>query len=303
MPKTASRRSCARTGKHDKYRPSDDIRPDWSKILSDAVSEPGIISTAYTAFWNYSVGNQLLALFECHARKLQPGPIHTFRGWQKLGRFVRRGEKAITLCVPRLVKRKHFDAPPEGALAETPAAGDGAERSGGEVSYTIFLYKPHWFVLSQTEGQEYQPLSIPTWDEATALYALSIERAPFSGLNGNVQGYATERRFAVSPVAYHPHRTCLHEIAHIVLGHTQELQGLSDGDEQTPRDIREVEAEAVTLICCQSLGLPGAEFSRGYLQHWLGQQKIEDRCAQRIFTAADTILKAGRPPVADELIE
>ncbi len=73
--------------------------------------------------------------------------------------------------------------------------------------------------------------------------------------------------------------------------------GMSDGDERTPRDVRKVEAEAVTLICCQSLGLPGEEFSRGYLQHWLGKQKIEERSVHRIFTAADRILKAGRPPV------
>jgi antirestriction protein ArdC len=68
---------------------------------------------------------------------------------------------------------------------------------------------------------------------------------------------------------------------------------MSDGDEITPRDIREVEAEAVALICCQSLGLPGEEFSGGYLQHWLGKEKIEERSAQRIFKAADSILKAG----------
>ena len=39
--------------------------------------------------------------------------------------------------------------------------------------------------------------------------------------------------------------------------------------ETTPRDIREVEAEAVARrggLCCDSLGLPVAEFSRGYIQ-------------------------------------
>jgi len=77
------------------------------------------------------------------------------------------------------------------------------------------------------------------------------------------------------------------------------MMGMSDGDELTPRDVREVEAEAVSLICCQSLGLPGEVFSRGYLQHWLGKQKIEERSVHRIFKAADTILKAGRPKVAD----
>lgn len=33
--------------------------------------------------------------------------------------------------------------------------------------------------------------------------------------------------------------------------------------------LREVEAEAVALICCESLGLPGAECCRGYIQGWV----------------------------------
>ena len=39
---------------------------------------------------------------------------------------------------------------------------------------------------------------------------------------------------------------------------------LSD-TEVIPYDIWEVEAEAVALLCCESLSLPGAEFSRGYV--------------------------------------
>jgi hypothetical protein len=56
-----------------------------------------------------------------------------------------------------------------------------------------------------------------------------------------------------------------------------------------------VEAEAVALLCCESLGLPGAEFSRGYIQSWGQGQAISERSAQRIFHAADRILKAGYP--------
>lgn len=158
-----------------------------------------------------------------------------------------------------------------------------------------FVYRPNWFVLSQTDGEAYPPLAIPTWEERQACHVLMIDREPFHHLNGNVQGYAQAKTYAVSPLAYLPHRTMFHEIAHLVLGHTEESMGMSDSGEQTPKDIREVEAEAVSLICCQSLGLPGAEFSRGYLQHWLGSKKIEDRTAHRIFHAADRILKAGLP--------
>ncbi len=273
---------------------------DWSQILVDAVNKPGVISTAYSAFWNYSVGNQLLALFECWARKIEPGPIHTFRGWLKLNRHVRKGEKAITLCMPVRVRRL---SNVESARSADELQIIDAPHPTIESVVTRFVFRPNWFVLSQTDGDRYVPLVIPVWDEQLASHVLMIDREPFRHTNGNVQGYAHERRFAVSPIAYLPHRTMFHEMAHIMLGHTAESMGLSDTDDRTPRDLREVEAEAVSLICCQSLGLPGEAFSRGYLQHWLGKQVIENRTAQRVFHAADTILRAGRPDRSEERSE
>ena len=80
--------------------------PDWSQLLIDAVNQPGIISSAYSRFWNYSVGNQILAMIQCMMRRIEPGPIHTFKGWQEFGRQVKKGEKALTLCMPVQVKQK-----------------------------------------------------------------------------------------------------------------------------------------------------------------------------------------------------
>jgi hypothetical protein len=71
--------------------------------------------------------------------------------------------------------------------------------------------------------------------------------------------------------------------------------------EQTPVHIREVEAESVALICCETLGLEGAEFCRGYIQHWLRAEKeIPNHSAARIFAAATSILKAGTPAAGSQ---
>jgi hypothetical protein len=52
----------------------------------------------------------------------------------------------------------------------------------------------------------------------------------------------------------------------------------------------------VALICCETLGLEGAAFCRGYVQHWLKTEKeISTQSAARIFAAASSILKAGTP--------
>ena len=64
----------------------------------------------------------------------------------------------------------------------------------------------------------------------------------------------------------------------------------------TSRSPREVEVEAVALVCLEALGLPGAEHCRGYIQHWnqrQGAEPIPERSARRVFEAADQILKAG----------
>src|SRR6266700_6373594 len=91
----------------------------WSAILADAVAKPGVIHDAYHRFWNYSAGNQLLAWFQCVSRKLDPGPINTFLGWVDCGRHVRRGEKALTLCMPVKVNRPKAASEPTSTESDT----------------------------------------------------------------------------------------------------------------------------------------------------------------------------------------
>ena len=272
-------------------------RPDWAQLLVNAVNEPGTISAAYSRFWNYSVGNQLLAMVQCVMRGIDPGPIHTFKGWIDLGRHVKKGEKAITLCMPVQVKRKPNKETTDSSqcsVSDDSGLGNPVAGGGTPSLVTVFTYKSRWFVLSQTEGTDYVPAEIPAWSEPRALQELAIDRVTFDHPDGNCQGFALPRKIAVSPIAVLPHKTLFHELAHVVLGHTAEGNILDDHD-LTPRNLREVEAECVALICCESLGLPGIPECRGYVQHWLGGETIPDRSAQRIFKAADAILKAGYP--------
>jgi hypothetical protein len=172
-----------------------------------------------------------------------------------------------------------------------PETTEGSEENHAETQQR-FVFRNYWFVLAQTEGETHYEQPIPGFDLDTALQMLGITRTPFDEINGNVQGFAHQREIAISPIAELPVKTTFHETAHVILGHTtsQRLVDL----EHTDRSTREVEAESVALICCESLGLPGAEAARGYIQHWLqGEKEIPDQSAARIFNAAKTILKAG----------
>jgi antirestriction protein ArdC len=251
----------------------------WGELLHSAVHTPGKLLAAYTAFHNYSFGNALHALTQCHRRNLEPGPLNTYRGWLELKRQVRKGEKGLTLCMPMQYKKRASED-----VAETEKTED--------VTRSMFAFRAYWFVLAQTDGEAADTLPIPGFDLDTALRTLNITRTGFDEINGNIQGFATGREIAVSPIAAIPHKTTFHEIAHCVLEHT--TKGKLVDSEATPMNLREVEAEAVALICCESLNLEGAEFARGYIQHWLkGQKEIPNHNAARIFTAASTILKAG----------
>jgi N-terminal domain of anti-restriction factor ArdC len=244
----------------------------FATMLQTAVTEPGLISRAYTAFHGFSLRNQILAAMQCAERSIPVGPLATFAGWKGKGRHVKRGEKALSLWRPITVKRPADEPDDEPAVV------------------TRFVLRPFSFTLAQTDGQAVEPIVSPAWDRARALAALNVTEVPFAHADGNVQGYAHGRAIAISPVATMPHKTTFHELAHVMLGHTD--QAMSDGGE-LPRNLREVEAESVALLCLESLGLPGAEFCRGYIQHWLGTQSIPDASACRIFKAADQILREG----------
>jgi antirestriction protein ArdC len=253
-------------------------RANFAELLKEAVTRPGLISAAYGAFHGYSLGNMLLALIQCRARGIEPGPINTYAGWKALGRHVMKGQKAITLCMPVTRTRTETD-----------------ETTGDEkkVTFTQFIYKRNWFVMSQTDGRDCdeQLRKAPEFDFEAALESLNISRVAFTGLDGNAQGFARRREIAINPVAANPRKTFFHEIAHVLLGHTEKAE-CSD-DEQLSVNEREMEAECTALLCIESLGLDGAEYSRAYIQGWYGRNEIPEKSARRIMRTADDILKAG----------
>ena len=251
----------------------------FRQLLEEAVSKPGTLMKAYSLFWNYSLGNQILALIQSNQRGISLGPIASFNRWKELGRHVKRGEKAIELCMPVTCKRTVKEEREDGTEAET------------EITFKRFVFRRNWFMLSQTDGAEYQMPTIPTWDRSRALRTLNVQEIAFEMLNGNCQGYAKGRQIAINPVAQHAAKTTFHELAHIELGHTAET-AVNDS-ETLPRNLKEVEAESVALLCLESLGMDGAEYCRGYIQNWLQGGTIPERSAQKIFATADKILKAG----------
>ena len=209
-------------------------------------------------------------MVQCQIRGIESGPINTYPGWKSLERQVRKGERALTLCMPLAAKRTN----------------DNGEK---EAFIKAFVYKPRWFVISQTDGEPYQMPPMPEWDKAQALTALDITEEEFTHTDGNVQGYATAKRsIAISPLATFPHKTLFHECGHILLGHTSEADF---NDAATlPRSLREAEAEAVALLCLDALTSKGPAIAGDIYRTGCATKHKNEMKEQRKFVLPEPML-------------
>lgn len=256
--------------------------PRWNELLKECVKVPGKVAEGYNLFHGFSPGNQQLAMWQCACRNIVPGGgMGTYKKWLSLERKVKKGEKAIILCQPVTWQYEK-------------------EEEGETKTYTAmrFVYKPRWFVYSQTDGKEYTPEPLPDWELDNALWNLEVEPIEFAMVDGNCMGYAVERKFAINPLGKHQNATTFHELAHIVLGHTEEM--VVDTKDRTPRDVREMEAEATAMLVLDALGEKDHKESRGYIQNWYKQEEISEDSARHIFSAAHKIIEAGRTSTKQE---
>ena len=242
---------------------------DYSAIVKEALTGPHKFAEAYRLFWNYSLGNQYLAMIQLKT----PEPINTFNGWKKLGRFVKKDEKAIALLMP-VTKQ--------------------VENRKGEKETTVFyISKKAWFGLSQTDGETFAAPQIPDFDLDLCLEKLGIKKEAFECVNGNAQGYAVPdaKTIAISPIAFDPIKTALHEIAHCLLHSGQTMSDTSE----LSSDVREVEAELTAYLVKSLLGITkGLEYSRGYIRNWIENDTCEKVRFAKVFGAVDRIIKSGR---------
>lgn len=259
---------------------------DWVALLHEAVNVPGLMHDAYRAFHNFSIGNQMLAASQLRARGLPINPLATFKQWIDKGRAVKKGEKAISLIRPITVKKRLIEA-------GEPCDEDGETR-------TIFVPKPNWFSLDQTEGEPFvQETQSTAWDVNLALNKLGITRVPFDHINGNCLGWAlpSQSKVSCSDLAPFPLKTLMHEIAHCKLHAGRDEETFVDGSELCS-SLKEVEAESCAYLVCSALGLSGGEYCRHYIQSWLaggGGEAIPEVNAKRIIRCANEILAAGFP--------
>ena len=284
-------------------------KPDWMALLSDALEKPGMLTSAYRAFHNYSVANAMLVTAAAYGRGLQIGPVASYRAWEKKGYQVKKGERALPMLMPVMVsatKKADVDAGAKKVKVNGKKVTEKGESD--EKKRRIFIMKNNWFVLDQVaSGPDAETLpesETPAWSFTRAVETLGIPVTQFDTPDGNMQGFCRKRpgepaAIAINPLARFPVKTGAHEMAHAMLGHLgdgdQEM--LAHGESPDSSALAEAEAESVAYLVACSLGLEEEALSsaRAYIQGYLGanSESFVKKSAARVFACADKILKAG----------
>ncbi|WP_280350378.1 ImmA/IrrE family metallo-endopeptidase [Nocardia abscessus] len=242
---------------------------NWEELLNIAITVPGAMGNTYSRFHRYSVLNMALLMSQGIME-----PCASYERWKAMGRQVQKGTHAALINRPIIIKRE-------------------VEGSEDPATFKRFKLVKGAHPYSNTEGAELPPYVPPTWDRSKALAELGIRQVDYQKIDGNSQGYSFAKSFAINPVAVYPFKTLMHELGHIVLGHTVEVP-----TEETHRGIREFQAEAVAHIVLNELEATdqfNPSESRAYIQGWLNGETPSKQQIAAVFSAADKILRAGFP--------
>jgi len=208
-------------------------------------------------FYRYSFGNVLLIQVQ------RPDATHVagFHAWRRLGRQVRKGERAIWILAP---------------LRRRVAVRSDHANETSEVNRALAGFRAAAvFDVRQTEGYELPAIPIRklAGGDPGALYArlsgvadalgFSVEEDHLDGRRNGDCNHVTKRiRIEERNEPLHRVKTLAHELAHAVLHPAGYLD--------TPRPEAELEAESTAYVVCSALGFGSGDYSFGYVAAWIG---------------------------------
>ena len=182
-----------------------------------------------------------------------------FSRWKRLGRRVKRGERAIRIMAPCPVR------------FENPNTGEEEER--------LFFKTACVFDVSQTQGRELPAFDVPDVERGSADLLTALREAAKgrdvdvrfvdlpNGHYGSSKGRLIE--ISVGHSTGQQAKTLAHELAH------ESLHRSADGgvDAGTCRETKELEAEAIAYVVCRHFDLDVELRASRYIALWGGDAK------------------------------
>ena len=198
----------------------------------------------------YSVDNQVLIFRQMPNATYVMG----YKGWQGLGRNVKKGEKGIRILAPSIKELK---------------------KPNGEKETVIPYYFPVYvFDVSQTDGRAI-PTPAAELTQGVSGYSRFLEAlvsaSPFSvefkPLGEGMNGYCDFKNGKIVIRAgmgqAQSAKTLIHEIAHAGMHQPVGISGAAKS-----KGTKELEAESAAFIVCAHFGIDTSAYSFGYIAAW-----------------------------------
>lgn len=222
-------------------------------------------------FPRYSVNNTMLIMMQRPDAQL----CQSFTGWKQMGRYVKKGEKGISILAPApyKIEREQTKLDEKG---RTVFDADG-EPVKEKVEVTIRAFKVvKTFDLSQTDGKELPTIgpselvgNIEGYPKLLqALQEISPVPVSFELIDGDAKGFyhLEDKKIVVQDGMSEVQtiKTLLHEMAHQKLHDKDNVPEAKD----ISRNGKEVEAESVAYVVCQHYGINTSDYSFSYVAGW-----------------------------------
>lgn len=238
-------------------------------------------------FHDYSACNTLLIYSQCPYASYVAG----YKAWKNLfHRHIIKGSRAIKIIAPIKIKlEKDVDT----------------EDPDDEDQYIIRYKTVNVFDISQTEGQELPSIvsEIQGYQENTRLLLEAfqkltkeiqvsfIDSKEDKRLRSGANGYACPNKNKIvikrDMSINHQLKTMIHEYAHVQL----------HKDTNKSKEQKDIEAESIAFVVCNSFGLDTSEYSFGYITSWSQGMKSEQfkKILQNIQYKANEIIESVKP--------
>jgi antirestriction protein ArdC len=222
-------------------------------------------------FRRYSFGNTLFIVLQRPSSTRVAG----LRTWNRLGRYVKKGEKGIMIFAPMFGKQKRQE-PPDG---EQDHVEEGNTAAGTEGTRLVGFKAVYVYDIEQTDGAELTcdalkgstDFTVSAGLDVRTLFDWIIHISPvpvkFREISGSARGYydalADEIVLAESLIDLEKPKTLIHEIAHkLALSEKEHDMSL----DERPR--AEVIAEGAAFVVCSHLGIDTGACSFSYVASW-----------------------------------
>lgn len=246
-------------------------------------------------FHKYSMFNQMLIAVQCPNASRVAG----YRKWEEFGRRVNKGEKAIGIFAPKMIRVTELD----GAGKPVKDAKGKLKKNSRCVGFTTASV----FDVSQTDGDELPSVDRELSETPPDGYKDDLETAitdagftvSYEKITGGASGFTEPAgKRVVVDSALSPANTVqvlAHELGHIKAGHLDKMDEYHSGHGGS-RGAMELEADAVASVLGRANGMTPAvsKVSSYYIAGWnRSNPDAMKESAQVVSKTVKSILETG----------